>query len=295
MPDQTNPRQEQPSTYFVQDRSNREEMARLQIQDQMATIGMGGVLAELAGSASFQRVLDVGCGTGGWLIELAKTYPDIKLLIGVDISKKMVDYANSQAKAQGVSDRVEFHIMDALRDLAFPTGYFDLVNQRFGVSYLRTWDWPKLLEEYQRVCKPGGIIRVTECELVPESSSPAHTRLCTLMMETMYQSGHLFTLESDGIIKRLPDLLSQYAWIKNVEVRLHPLHSHTGSPQWQSGYEDTKYFFRVALPFLRRWTSVPDNYDEIYQQALAEMQQPDFEANWKLLTAWGTVPLEKRI
>ena len=37
-----------------------------------------------------------------------------------------------------------------------------------------------------------------------------------------------------------------------------------------------------------KWTSVPDDYEEIYQQMLTEMQQPDFVATWTLLTAWGT-------
>ena len=75
-----NPRLEQPSTYIVQGCSNEEELTRLQIQDHLVTIGMGGVLPEQPDPARFQRVLDVGCGTGGWLIEAAKTYPTMKLL-----------------------------------------------------------------------------------------------------------------------------------------------------------------------------------------------------------------------
>lgn len=61
-----NPKQEHPSTYFVQDRSNQEEFDRLVIQDRMMTTSMGGVLPEQSDPSLFQRVLDVGCGTGGW-------------------------------------------------------------------------------------------------------------------------------------------------------------------------------------------------------------------------------------
>ena len=42
-----------------------------------------------------------------------------------------------------------------------------------------------------------------------------------------------------------------------------------------------------GLPFFRKWTRVPENYDELYQQMLDEMKQPDFEGRWTFLTAWG--------
>src|SRR5215469_2417565 len=94
----TKPENEHPSAYFVQDRSNVEEMTRLSIQDKMLTTGMGGVLPELADPTNLRRVLDVGCGTGGWLMETARTYPTIEKLIGADISLKMLAYARNQAE-----------------------------------------------------------------------------------------------------------------------------------------------------------------------------------------------------
>src|SRR5579875_1279942 len=154
-------RGEPASTYFVPDRSYKEELLRLQTQDQMLTAGMGGVLPEQPDPTIFQRVLDVGCGTGGWLIETARTYPNIPVLVGIDISTRMIDYARTIAQEQHVSDRVEFHEMDALQTLAFPADYFDLVNLRLGWSYLRTWDWPKLIEQFQHITRPGGVVRLT--------------------------------------------------------------------------------------------------------------------------------------
>src|SRR5947199_9895890 len=96
----TGPQREQPSAYFVQDRSNIEEITRLEIQDKMLTIGMGGVLPELTDQQHLRRVLDVGCGTGGWLMETAKAYPTIEKLVGADISNTILAYARAQAKTQ---------------------------------------------------------------------------------------------------------------------------------------------------------------------------------------------------
>src|SRR6266480_383073 len=221
------PRREHPNTYFVQDRSNLDEMTRLQIQDEMLTTGMGGVLPEQPDPAIFQRVLDVGCGTGGWLIEAAKTYPSMSMLVGVDVSNKMLEYARAQAEAGQVTDRVKFRAMDALRMLEFPTDFFDLVNQRFGASYLRKWDWPKLLSEFRRVTRPGGVIRVTEGDMALESPSPALTRLFEIMLDAFYQAGHLFTPGSKGVTGDLAPLLRQDG--------LEQVQTHTYTPEYRVG------------------------------------------------------------
>ncbi len=207
MPTPTNPQHEHPNTYIVQDRSNEDELKRLAAQDQMITTSMGGALPEQPDPARFKRVLDVGCGTGGWLIEAAKSYPSMSLLVGVDASGRLLDYARAQAEAQQVSDRVEFHVMDALRMLEFPTDFFDLVNMRFGMSFLRTWDWPKLLQEFQRVTRRGGIVRVTEPEMLSESNSPAHTRLQQLNVQAAHQAGLAFAPDGKGVLSEAPRLL----------------------------------------------------------------------------------------
>jgi ubiquinone/menaquinone biosynthesis C-methylase UbiE len=289
MSSQTDPRREHPSTYFVQDRSNEEELARLRLQDQMTTVSMGGVLPEQPDPAIFQRVLDVGCGTGNWLIEAAKTYPGMSLLVGVDISSKMVEYAQAQAEAQGVSDRVQFRTMDALRMLEFPTDFFDLLNQRFGTSFLRKWDWPKLLSEYRRVTRPDGVIRITEGDMAMESPSPALTRLFEIMLYAFYQAGHLFTPGSKGVTGDLTPLLRQ-GGLQQVQTRAHTVEYRAGTPEGQRFYEDMRLIFRTMVPFLRKWTRVPDDYETLYQQMLGEMQQPDFVARGSLLTAWGNNP-----
>jgi len=171
MPTPQDPQQrDHPSTYVVQDRQNQQELKRLTIQDQLITASMGGVLPEQPDAASFRRVLDVGCATGDWVIEAAKTYPAMSLY-GIDISSAMIEHARSQATEQQVADRVEFRIMDALRMLEFPAHFFDLVNLRFGLSWLRTWDWPKLLREMLRVTRPGGVVRLTESDIPQLSKS----------------------------------------------------------------------------------------------------------------------------
>jgi ubiquinone/menaquinone biosynthesis C-methylase UbiE len=285
----TEPLREHPSTYFVENRENLEEMARLEVQDSMITAGMGGVLPELADHSHLRRVLDVGCGTGGWLMEVARTFPSIEKLFGGDISGKMVEYARTQAEAQQLDKRVQFQTMDALRVLEFSNDFFDLVNQRLGASWLRTWDWIKILLEYQRVVRPGGIIRITE-SAIAESNSPALTTLCKLVLDTCVHSGRFFEERSDGVICKIAHLMTVYG-VEEVQRRDHTLVFKSGTSEHLRFVEDMTYLFRVSLLFFHKWTCVPSNYQDIYQQALKEMQQPDFVATWRFRTAWGVKPM----
>src|SRR5258707_230641 len=168
---------EQYGTHMLPGRSYEEEFVRLRLQNQLFTSGMGGLWPEQPSGAEYHRVLDVGCCSGCWLVQVARTYPARQHLFGVDIDSYMIAQARAFASEQGVADRVEFHAMDALRMLEFPFNYLDLVSMQLGGgNFLRTWEWPKLLQEVLRVTRPGGTLRVVESNVTQETTSPALDR-----------------------------------------------------------------------------------------------------------------------
>ncbi len=280
-----------PSTYFVQDRKNQKELTRLANQDRMITTAMGGVLPEQPDPTIFHRVLDVACGTGSWAIEAAQTYPEMSL-VGIDISQRMIKYACAQAKAHHVDDRVEFRVMDALGPLDFPAASFDLVNLRFGLSFVRTWDWPKLLTELLRITRAGGVVRVTDCALVHQSNSPTETQILKMAQCAFYRAGHLLTDESTGLIDHLPWLLYQCG-CEGVQTKAYAIEYRAGTSDGEAFVEDMRLGAQTARPFFQKWGCASENYDIICQQALEEMRQPDFHATWNQLTAWGSKPKSK--
>ena len=286
-----NPKREHPGTYLVRDRFTPQEHERIRLQDEMLTLMMGGVLPEQPNPTLFREVLDVGCGCGSWLIEMAKTYPHMTRLVGVDASRTIIEYAQAQAEAAGVADRVEFHVMDALRLLEFPDDSFDLVNQRLGSSYIRSWEWPNVLLKYQRVVRPQGTIRISECDIV-QGNSPAFTQLSDIFLTTLFKAGHLKTQQKNDVIDMLPTLFTVQG-CQHVQTYLHSLRYPAGTRAREFFVEDMKYIFHDFVPFFRKWMRLPDNYEEIYQQALVEIQQPDFVGSWNFLTVWGNPPISK--
>jgi SAM-dependent methyltransferase len=250
---------------------------------------MGGVMPEQPDPARFRRVLDVGCGPGGWLIETAQTYPAITSLVGIDVNSKMVEYARTQADPLGLENRVQFTTMDALRPLKFPSESFDLLNQRLGWSFLRTWDWLKLLVEYQRVTCAGGVIRITESEAIGQSTSPTLARLFAIRQEAFYRAGHLFSPERTGVTSQLTGLL-QHVGLRDVHTRTCALEYRMDTASGRQWSENIRIGLQTMLPFLHKWSRVPNDYEQLCQQALTEMRHSDFVATWSITTAWGINP-----
>ncbi|MBV9228893.1 MAG: class I SAM-dependent methyltransferase, partial [Chloroflexi bacterium] len=164
-------RNEDPGTFFLKIKRNQEEILRAQREDQMLTRAMGGPLAEQVDANVFAHALHIACGSGDWTIEAAQRYPRMSL-VGIDTNPHILDYARENAAAAQVAERVRFQVMDALRPLDFPAASFDLVNLRLGVTFIRIWEWSELIAEMLRVTRPGGVIRITEPQIVHQNKGP---------------------------------------------------------------------------------------------------------------------------
>jgi ubiquinone/menaquinone biosynthesis C-methylase UbiE len=282
-------------TYVVQDSNNQDELNCLIIQDRMVTDAIGGALPEQQDPSQFRRVLDIGCGPGGWLLEVAQKYPNIQKLYGIDISGTMINYARQQAEQYnmltGPREQVEFLTMDALSYLEFPHEFFDLVNLRFGISFMRQWDWPKLLDEINRVLKTGGIVRIVEGEIGLQSASKALAVFYRSLITAFYRSGHLFKEDSRGLIDELPSLFVRHGFNK-FDVRKRQIVYRRGTKLGDDCIENQLLMFRTLRPYLHQYGCEPENYNMLCQQAAEEMQQPDFVATDLIYTMWAANPKE---
>jgi ubiquinone/menaquinone biosynthesis C-methylase UbiE len=282
-------------TYFVHDRSNQEELQRLIVQERIVNEAMGGVLAEQTDPTQFRRVLDIGCGPGGWVIETAQTYPQIEKLYGIDISPTMIRYARQRAaELQLPKERVEFLVNDALLILEFPNEYFDLVNLRFGVSFMRQWDWPKMFSEMHRVLKPHRTVRIVEGDVNAESSSAALSKFEALFRQGFQRAGYLFDETPTGLVDHLPELLLRHDF-QNIQMQKIPVEYRAGTDSGNAFIEDIIHVFHTSRQFLYRYGCLPKDYEALCQQAIQDMQQPDFVARTTLYTFWATNPTQRRI
>lgn len=84
--------------------------------------------------------------------------------------------------------------------------------------------------------------------------------------------------------------LLQHHGFSQVQTQEHTITYHGGTPEGQLFYENMAKLYHTIVPFLRQWLHLPQDYREIYQQAMHDLQQPDSINTWFLLTAWSIVP-----
>lgn len=276
---------------FVADTESGETMTWLLNFDKIVNNGMGGTLAERPDLSGMKAILDLACGPGGWVLDVAREHSDIEVT-GVDISESMIRFAKAQAISRGYGN-ASFLVMDVKQPLHFEEASFDLVNVRSLFGVMGPGEWPQLLAECKRVLRPGGIIRLTELEL-PVTTSPALNALWDIDARAFYKTRRSFSVDGRhiGIAPVLKRLLRD-AGFQNVKHQGHVLDISAGTADFEGFFRNFVYVFELVKSFHLKVEGVTteQEYERLYQQMQAEMLASDFCGLWTYVTAWGETPL----
>lgn len=152
-------------------------------------------------NATGKKVLDIGSGHG-WHTTATAAIADH--VIGVDISAEGIKIGQDYAEEQGLSDKVDFMVMDA-EALEFPAHSFDVVTVR-GV--LHHMDLEATLKQIQRVLKPEG--KAIFLEALANNPIIHAYRKRTPHLRTAWEAEHILRFE---------DAVKMRKYFKQVEVR----------------------------------------------------------------------------
>jgi len=106
-------------------------------------------IADLADIRPGQRVLEIGCGWGGFAEYAARRGAAV---VGLTLSREQLDYAAARIARAGLSDRVELRLQD-YRDVA---GSFDRVVSIEMLEAVGEAYWPVYFDKIRSVLAPGG-------------------------------------------------------------------------------------------------------------------------------------------
>ncbi|HSR00107.1 MAG TPA: cyclopropane-fatty-acyl-phospholipid synthase family protein [Sphingomicrobium sp.] len=112
------------------------------------------------------KVLDIGCGWGGFALYLNRRYGCE--VLGVALAPDQIAFCQERAKAEGVDDKVKFELMD-YRDVQ---GQFDRISAVGLLEHVGTPHYPQFFQHTNRLLKPQGVM-FTHC--CGRAGAPGHT------------------------------------------------------------------------------------------------------------------------
>lgn len=124
-------------------------------------IGIGNarnVLLEQTELKHGHRILDIGCGTGTFAVQIKQKYPNVEVT-GLDPDSKALARAKQKAKEAAVEIKFDKGFSD---ELPYPDGLFDRVCSSFMFHHLPSDVKEKTLTEIRRVLKPGGFLSLLD-------------------------------------------------------------------------------------------------------------------------------------
>ncbi|KAH7107171.1 hypothetical protein BKA62DRAFT_765718 [Auriculariales sp. MPI-PUGE-AT-0066] len=137
----------------------------MQILDHLELVKLkGGVGSIIDFNGKFpHNVLDLGCGTGAWVLDAAKQWPDASF-VGFDIAPVQF---NVELAQPNLASRIQWVRGNFLTErLPFADCQFDHVNIRFIARGVPEDKWHDLFEEVSRVLSPGGSLSMTEADII---------------------------------------------------------------------------------------------------------------------------------
>lgn len=144
------------------------------------------------------RIPDLGTGSGDWCVEMARQYPDARI-IGTDLSNVTPSSRPSN---------VAFEIEDFEDEWSFDRNSLDMVHHRFNVTAVS--DWPRQFQKALIVLKPGGFIELVDIVSSPQAddnSIPVNSQLI-----------RFFHLIADGRRQVGKDLRAMHLWRTQLEA-----------------------------------------------------------------------------
>ncbi len=277
------------NTYII-DSASGAEIARLLRQNELMKREIGGFIPfGVDQVGTLNNILDIACGPGGWALDVAFALPEVRV-VGIDVDRQMIQYANMRAKQQELNN-ASFRIMNVLQPLDFSDGSFDLINSRFLSGFMPSTAWSRLIQEYFRIVRSGGVIVLTEMEQ-NITNSPANERINAMFALAMKTVSYSFSPDGRhiGITPMISSFL-QNAGCQSIQKVAQVIDFSFGTEVHESFYQDLMITYQLMKPFLANiGVTRIEEYDSLYQQALIEMKSNDFRGVNFILTTWGVKP-----
>ena len=150
-------------------------------------------LAQQIGLAPGQKVLEIGCGWGGFAEFAARSYE--ARVVGLTISREQFDYARQRIFTAGLTDKVEIKLQD-YRD---ETGIYDRIASIEMIEAVGEEFWATYFNQLSQRLVPGGVAGI-QTITIQDRFFDTYRREIDFIRRYVFPGG---MLPSPGILKGL--------------------------------------------------------------------------------------------
>ncbi|KAI9025273.1 S-adenosyl-L-methionine-dependent methyltransferase [Phycomyces nitens] len=221
------------------------------------------------------RVLDLGCGPGTWVMELATEHPSSEF-VGIDVC----DVFPTNIRPPNAT----FQLGNVTHRLPFEDESFDFIQLRLFIISIQRDQWTKVMSEVRRVLKPGGFIQCIEPTIMSQGT-PLVCQVADIFKEMITSQG-----QEPFIADKLDEYLAQSGF--------RVLHDETKSVfLGRPGAVNNEFVWvlRSMLNsgmsfFLERMKMSPEDYPAFVDSFCEQLGYPHEETEWSFVYVLGQKP-----
>lgn len=204
----------------LMDRTYRHQRRIYDLTRAWFLLGRDHLIADLDVPAG-GRVLEIACGTGRNLDQIARRYPGCDLY-GLDISEQMLESARAKLGMRAVLVQGDACGFDAER--SFGVAQFDRIVLSYSLSMIP--DWPAALFEAMRHLAPGGRLHIVDFGTQNRLPQVASATLSAWLARFHVTPRHELHAELDRLTERngmrhdvqpLYRTYAQYAVVRSIQ------------------------------------------------------------------------------
>ncbi|CAG8736432.1 8163_t:CDS:2, partial [Ambispora leptoticha] len=199
------------------------------------------------------RVIDIGCGTGIWILDMAQQYPNSKF-VGIDISPIQ--------PTENLPPNVKFIQYNVLDGLPYEDSSFDFVHEQFMVAAFTESQWEeKVIPEMIRIARPDGWVESLEADLITSGGSTTK-RVQKFIHNFMISKGMNPIVGKE--IPRIFESTNAFSEIKTQQKTIN-----LGKKYGESSEESLKFYIRglnsVRGFIVTSMNIMPEHYDALVE------------------------------
>jgi len=212
----------------------------------------GMTLLDMVGYRPGMNVLDIGCGLGFPMIELAQRLGTSSAVYGIDPSESFLERVKLKIKKLGLANVTV--VKGKAEKLQFDDAFFDLIVSNNGLNNVN--DIEAVLAECRRVCRNGSQMVVTMN--LPDTMKEFYD-IYQVVLEELGKTAEIGKIDEHIYSKRKP-LRETEDQLTGAGFTISSIRKDAFSMRFTDGTAMLNHFL-IKLAFLRPWIEILNEND----------------------------------